>query len=112
MAIIAISRQMGSGGYTIAAAVAKALQYEYADRQMIMNAAKAYDVPEAAIAKDRETRHLSLEVTADKGHVSLKGEVRQLGAREHAVRVTSAVPGVASVSDEDITIVPYTGPAV
>ncbi len=56
MAIIAISRQMGSGGYTIAAAVAKALGYEYADRQMIVNAAKAYDVPEAAIAEVAERR--------------------------------------------------------
>jgi len=56
MAIIAISRQMGSGGYTIAAAVAKALGYEYADRQMIANAAKAYDVPETAIAEVAERR--------------------------------------------------------
>lgn len=273
MAIIAISRQMGSGGYTIAAAVAKALQYEYADRQMIMNAARAYDVPEAAIvqvaerrlsgwqrfdeeklryrtfleaayfalaekdnlvtagrgigalvrdvshavririiapfevrvqrtmrkdgldhahaaskvrsydreiaariaylfgpewdipenydlvlntvrddprlyidivvavaqhprfqptpeslqrvrdlslaaqvraalAKDPETRRLSLEVTADKGHVSVRGEVRELTVRDHAVRVTSAVPGVVSVSVEDVTIAPYTQAAV
>ena len=36
MAIIAISRQMGSGGYGIAAAAAKALGYSYADRQMIV----------------------------------------------------------------------------
>ena len=56
MAIVAISRQMGSGGYTIAAAVAKALGYEYADRQMIVNAAKAYDVPETAIAEVAERR--------------------------------------------------------
>jgi len=44
MAIIAISRQMGSQGYTIAAAAAKALNYDYVDRQMIVNAAKAYDM--------------------------------------------------------------------
>ena len=56
MAIIAISRQMGSGGYTIAEAVAKALDYTYADRQMIVDAAKAYDVPEAAIAQIAERR--------------------------------------------------------
>lgn len=273
MAIIAISRQMGSGGYTIAAAAARALQYEYADRHMIVNAAQAYDVPEAAIAevaerrlsgwqrfdeekiryrtfleaayfalaekdnvvtagrgiaalvrgvshavrvriiapfevrvqrtmrkegldhshaasrvrsydweiaariaylfgpewdipenydlvlntvrddsqlytdivvavarhprfqstpeslqqvrdlslaaqlraalaKDPETRHLTLEVTADKAHVSLKGAVRHFSAREHVARVAGAVPGVASVSVEHIAISPYPGPAV
>ena len=50
MAIIAISQQMGSGGDTIAAAVANTLGYAYADRQMIVEAAKAYDVPETALA--------------------------------------------------------------
>jgi cytidylate kinase len=56
MAIIAISRQMGSGGYTIAAAVAKILRYDYVDRQMIIDAAKAFDVPEAKIAEVAERR--------------------------------------------------------
>ncbi len=56
MAIIAISRQMGSGGYTIAAALAKKLGYAYADRQMIVDAAKAYDVPETSIAEVAERR--------------------------------------------------------
>jgi cytidylate kinase len=56
MAIIAISRQMGSGGYTIAAAVAKALRYEYVDRQMIVSAVRTYDVPEAAITDVAERR--------------------------------------------------------
>jgi cytidylate kinase len=51
MAIIAISRQMGSGGYTIAAGVAKALNYDYVDRQMVVNAAKAYDVRAAELAR-------------------------------------------------------------
>jgi cytidylate kinase len=54
MAIIAISRQMGSGGYIIAQSAAKALGYEYADREIIMRAAKAYEVPEAEIAKVAE----------------------------------------------------------
>ena len=58
MAIIAISRQMGSQGYTIAAAVAKALNYDYVDRQMIVNAAKAYDVRPANWAQVAY-RHLS-----------------------------------------------------
>jgi cytidylate kinase len=54
MAIIAISRQMGSGGYTIAAAAAKALNYDYVDRQILLRAAKAYDVPEARLAQTAE----------------------------------------------------------
>lgn len=54
MAIIAISRQMGSGGYSIAAGAAKALGYEYADREILMRAAKAYEVPETEIAKVAE----------------------------------------------------------
>ncbi len=58
MAIIAISRQMGSGGYTIAAAVAKALNYDYVDRQMVVNAANAYDVRAEALAQVAE-QHLS-----------------------------------------------------
>ena len=55
MAIIAISREMGSCGSTIAAAVAKALHYDYVDRQMIVNAAEA-SVVEAAIAEVAERR--------------------------------------------------------
>jgi cytidylate kinase len=51
MAIIAISRQMGSEGYTIAAAAATALNYDYVDRQMVVTAAKAYDVRAEALAQ-------------------------------------------------------------
>ncbi len=51
MAIIAISRQMGSEGYTIAAAAAKALNYDYVDRQTIVTAAKAYDVRAEDLAR-------------------------------------------------------------
>ena len=51
MAIIAISRQLGSGGYTIASAVATALGYAYADREVIMRAARDYEVPEAEVAQ-------------------------------------------------------------
>ena len=53
MAIIAISRQMGSGGYTIAAAVAKTLKYDYVDRQMIIDAAKASAAKATGIPADR-----------------------------------------------------------
>ena len=56
MAIIAISRQLGSGGYTIAAAAAKILTYDYVDRQMIVDAARAFDVSEAKIAEAAERR--------------------------------------------------------
>ena len=58
MAIIAISRQMGSEGYTIAAGVAKALNYDYVDRLMVVNAAKAYDVRAADLAQVAD-QHLS-----------------------------------------------------
>jgi len=103
MAIIAISRQMGSGGYTIAAAVAKAMNYEYVDREIIMR---------AAIVRHPETRHLFFEATADNGHVSLKGVVRQPGVREEIAKAASAVPGVVSVTCEQITTAFYPGPAV
>ncbi len=47
MTIVAISREMGSGGYEIGAAVAKALNFEYVDRQILLQAAHAHGVPEA-----------------------------------------------------------------
>jgi cytidylate kinase len=49
MTIVAISREMGSGGYEIGAAVAKALNFEYVNRQILLEAAHAYGVPEAAL---------------------------------------------------------------
>ena len=55
MTIIAISQEMGSCGYAIAATVAKALNYDYVDRQMIVDAAEA-DVLEAAIAEVADRR--------------------------------------------------------
>ena len=36
MTIVAISRELGSGGTAIAATVAKALNYEYVDREIIL----------------------------------------------------------------------------
>ena len=59
MTIVAISREMGSGGYEIAAAVAKALNFEYVDRQILLQAAHAHGVSEEEIA-DAEERRLSL----------------------------------------------------
>lgn len=59
MTIVAVSREMGSGGYEIAAAVAKALDFEYVDRQILLRAAQAHGVPEEKIA-DVAERRLSL----------------------------------------------------
>ncbi|MBI4537219.1 MAG: cytidylate kinase family protein [candidate division NC10 bacterium] len=59
MTIVAISREMGSGGYEIAAAVAKALNFEYVDREILMHAARVHEVPEEKIV-DVADRHLSL----------------------------------------------------
>ncbi len=59
MTIVAISREMGSGGYEIGAAVAKALNFEYVDRQILLEAAHAHGVPEAKLV-DVVERRLSL----------------------------------------------------
>jgi cytidylate kinase len=59
MTIVAISREMGSGGYEIGAAVAKALNFEYVDRQILLQAAHAHGVPEAKLV-DVVDRRLSL----------------------------------------------------
>ena len=59
MTIVAISREMGSGGYEIGAAVAKALNFDYVDRQILLQAAHAHGVPEAKLV-DAVERRLSL----------------------------------------------------
>jgi cytidylate kinase len=59
MTIVAISREMGSGGYEVAAAVAKALGFEYVDREILLHAARVHDVAEEKIT-DVADRHLSL----------------------------------------------------
>ena len=59
MTIVAISREMGSGGYEVGSAVAKVLNFEYVDRQILLQAAHAHGVPEEKIA-DVEERRLSL----------------------------------------------------
>jgi cytidylate kinase len=56
MTIVAISREMGSGGYEIGAAVAKALNFEYVNRQILLEAAHAHQVPEAALLDVVERR--------------------------------------------------------
>ena len=59
MTIVAISREMGSGGYEVAAAVAKALGFAYVDREILLHAARVHDVSEEKIT-DVADRHLSL----------------------------------------------------
>jgi len=56
MTIVAISREMGSGGYEIGAAVAKALNFEYVNRQILLQAAHAHGVPEATLLDVVERR--------------------------------------------------------
>lgn len=59
MTIVAISRELGSGGNAVAAAVAKALHFEFVEREILLQAARAYEVPEEKIA-DVDERRLSL----------------------------------------------------
>ena len=59
MTIVAISREMGSGGYEVAAAVAKTLGFDYVDREILLHAARVHDVSEEKIT-DVADRHLSL----------------------------------------------------
>ena len=56
MTIVAISRELGSGGNAIAAAVAKNLHFEYVEREIILKAAQAHGVPEEKIADVDELR--------------------------------------------------------
>ena len=56
MTIVAISRELGSGGNTIAAAVAKALNYEFVDREIVLRAAQAHGIPAEKIAAADEHR--------------------------------------------------------
>jgi len=56
MTIVAISRELGSGGNAIAAAVAKALNFEFVEREIILQAAQAHGVPEEKLADVAEHR--------------------------------------------------------
>jgi len=56
MTIVAISREMGSGGYEIGAALAKALDFEYVNRQILLEAAHAHGVLEATLVRVVEHR--------------------------------------------------------
>ena len=56
MTVVAISRELGSGGNAIAAALAKKLGFEYVEREVILQAAHAHGVPEEKIAQVEEHR--------------------------------------------------------
>jgi len=57
-----------------------------------------------AIAQNADTRTAHLDATADKGHVRLKGPVWDAAVRDRALRVAKEVPGVLSVSGEDVMV--------
>jgi cytidylate kinase len=54
--IVAISRELGSAGTTIGAAVAKELGFRYVDREVILKAAEAHHVPAEALEAVDERR--------------------------------------------------------
>lgn len=58
MTIVAISRELGSGGTTIGAAVAKELGFRYVDREVILKAAEAHHIP-AEKLEDIDERRLT-----------------------------------------------------
>ena len=112
MTIVAISRELGSGGNAIAAAVAKALHFEYIEREIVLQAARAHEVPEEKIA-DVDERRLSLwerfdeekrrylifieaayYAFAEKGNVVTAGRGGPFFLRDvsHAVRVRIMAP--------------------
>ena len=59
MTIVAISRELGSGGDAIGADVAKALGFSFVAREILLRAAQAHGVPEEKMA-DVDERRLSL----------------------------------------------------
>lgn len=58
MTIVAISRELGSGGTAVGAAVAKELGFRYVDREVILKAAEAHHVP-AEKLEDVDERRLT-----------------------------------------------------
>ena len=56
MTIVAISRELGSGGNNLAAAVAKALDFEFVEREIVLQAAQAHGVPVEKITAVDERR--------------------------------------------------------
>jgi cytidylate kinase len=57
---------------------------------------------DAALAADRETASVEIEVSADAGVVSLRGRLRSPDLVESVLRVVDAVPGVQRVNRDDL----------
>jgi cytidylate kinase len=94
MTIVAISRELGSGGNTIAAAVAKALNFEFVDRAILLQAAQAHGVPEEKI-EDVDERRLSIweRLNEEKRRYLIYIEAAYLSFAERGNVVTSGRGG-------------------
>jgi len=56
MSLVVISREMGSGGTQVGKAVAQRLGYHFVDREVILEAARRYEVQEEKLAHLEETK--------------------------------------------------------
>ena len=56
MAIVTISSELGAGGSEIGAALAKQLEYQYLDREVIAEAANRYGLAEAKLIRLDESK--------------------------------------------------------
>ena len=56
MSLVVISREMGSGGTQIGRAVAERLAYRFIDREVILEAARRYEVQEEKLARLEESK--------------------------------------------------------
>jgi cytidylate kinase len=56
MSLVVISREMGSGGTQIGKAVAERLGYRFVDREIILEAARRYEVQEEKLARLEESK--------------------------------------------------------
>jgi len=56
MSLVVISREMGSGGTQIGKAVAERLAYRFIDREVILEAARRYEVQEEKLARLEESK--------------------------------------------------------
>ncbi|MEA2624289.1 MAG: hypothetical protein QOD06_334 [Candidatus Binatota bacterium] len=56
MSLVVISREMGSGGTQLGRAVAERLGYRFADREVVLEAARRYHVQEDKLARFEETK--------------------------------------------------------
>ncbi len=95
MTIVAISRDMGSGGSEIGAAVAKALNYGYMNREGLLEAAQTYGAPEAKLAETLD-RHLTvwsrLDAERQRYLVCLEAAYYEFAAQDSVVTASRSGP--------------------